>query len=344
MSAARIKEPEREALPRSTVLAWGGAAFVALSAFKVLIASHLDLHIDEAFAWQESEHLALGYALHPYLWALYTRLGTELLGDTTLGLRLVPLICGIAFPWGVYFLAQPLVGRRDAVYAAGLALVIPPLGLLGAVAYEAPFLLFAVGMLGCFERALRLDRTTWWAAAGILAGLGMATSYRFVVPVLALVLFLVLTAAGRAAWRRPGVYVAAAVVLVMSAPTLIHVLDSDFVSLRFQFMERHGWEFHAKGLFYPLLQAAVMTPLIYGLLIWALVTALGGARRGDAQLALVAVTALTPLAFYYLAVLFADAQRTNIHWALPGYVPLVVLVPALLRRLWEQGFAGRRRR
>jgi hypothetical protein len=53
-------------------------------------------------------------------------------------------------------------------------------------------------------------------------------------------------------------------------PTLWFNAQHDWAGLRFQFVERHPWSFHADALVQPLEQALVCTPLFYGLLLWAM--------------------------------------------------------------------------
>ncbi|MCZ6771479.1 MAG: glycosyltransferase family 39 protein [Proteobacteria bacterium] len=311
---------------------------IAAAGAKLWFAAHLDLHYDEAYYWHEAWHPAFGFSTGPYLRSLLSRAGLELIGDSALGLRLMAWLLGSSIPIAVYFLAEPVVGRRDAIYAAGLTMAVPMLGLMGIVSYEQ-FLFFAVAGLAAFERAVRTDRMRYWILTGLLIGLGLAVHYRMVMVVFALFVYLVLTARARAAWRRPGVYVAGAAIFMLSVPTLIDIFLGDAAAVSFLFFERHPWRFQPRQLLYPIIQMLVVTPPLFVLLAAGLARAVRAARMGNDQARLLAVFTITIIAIYFPLVTVADATRLNIHWVLPAYVPLLVFAPALLRRFRREGQA-----
>lgn len=312
------------------------ALLIAVAGAKLWFAAHLGLHFDEAFLWHLAWRPALGFSNAPYLGGLLHLAGLWLLGDSALGLRLSSWLLGSSIPVAVYFLALPVVGRRDAIYAAGLTIAVPMLGLMGILSHEQ-FLFFAVAGLAAFERAVRTDRMRYWILAGLLLGLGLAIHHRMAMVGFALFVYLVVTPRGRTVWRRPGIYVAGAAALLLSLPTLIVLFQGDADAFMFQFFERHPWQFQPRQLLYPVIQMLVVTPPMFVLLAAALARAVGAARAGNDQAGLLAVFAVTILAFYVPMVTIADTARLNLHWVLPAYVPLLVFAPPLLRRFWRDG-------
>ena len=73
---------------------WVGLLFA-----KIALAAHLPLFVDEAFYWQEGQHLAWAYSDLPGLTAWMTRLGVALGGDSTLALRAPFLLLAAGLPW-----------------------------------------------------------------------------------------------------------------------------------------------------------------------------------------------------------------------------------------------------
>ena len=63
-------------------------AWLLLCALKLALAVRLPLFVDEAFYWQEGQHLALAYSDLPGLTAWLARLGVALGGNHPLALRL----------------------------------------------------------------------------------------------------------------------------------------------------------------------------------------------------------------------------------------------------------------
>ncbi len=314
-----------------------------LFAAKFLVAARLDLFGDEAFYWQCGQRPAIAYADHPPVTAMVTRLGTELAGDTPLGARLVFLLLAALFPPAVFWLALPFAGRRDAWLAAGVALTVPALAQLGLLAVPDAALLpaMAVFLLG-FERATRGGGNGFWLLAGLAGAFGLATHYRFVLAPASAVLYLAASRRGRRHWRRSGPWLMFAAMSAGLVPSVVYNLRHDFAPVRYYLAGRHGASFDAGALLEHLAaQALMVTPLLYVALIGVLVTLCRRALAGDEQASLAATFALAYLGFFFLASPFEDSGLVTAHWPLPGYVPLLPFLPAMLRQVAARSRAWR---
>ncbi len=304
-----------------------------------MVAARLDLFGDEAFYWQCGQRPAIAYADHPPVTAMLTRFGTELAGDTPLGARLVFLLLGVAFPWVVYMLSRPLVGRRDSWLAAAACLALPAFAHLGLLAIPDAAMLpaTAIFLLG-FERATRTGSAGAWILAGVAGAFGLATHYRFVLVPAAAIIYLLAGHQGRRHWRRPGPWLMLALLAVGLAPSIVYNLRRDFAPVRYYLAGRHGTSFDTGALFEHLAaQALLITPLLYAALIAVLVSLCRGASAGDDRARLAATFSLAYLGFFLLASPFEDSGLMVAHWPLPGYLPLLPYLPATLRR-----FSGKR--
>src|SRR5512142_2722777 len=87
---------------------------VGLVALRFATAAYLPLSFDEAYFWLWSKRLALSYFEHPPLLAFAIRAGTALLGDTSLGVRLVSLLASLLASWAVWRAAAVLLDRERA--------------------------------------------------------------------------------------------------------------------------------------------------------------------------------------------------------------------------------------
>jgi len=146
-------------------------AWVALSlvlALRLLLAAALPLVDDEAYYWVWSRRLDLGYFDHPPAIAWLIRAGTIPLGDTELGVRVVPVLAGVLAA------AILLPFARDPLRFALLVAGIPLYALGGVVATpDVPLLLG-------WSLALRGALSRHWILLGLglgLAGLGKYTGY-----------------------------------------------------------------------------------------------------------------------------------------------------------------------
>jgi hypothetical protein len=307
-------------------LLWG-----ALLAAKLVLAARLPAFGDEAFYWWESRHPAWAYSDLPGLTAWLIGRGTTLAGHTPFGMRWPFLLIGAACPLLVVRIARhwgdPALGWR----AGSWSLLLPLFAALGVLALpDVPLTL--AGLL-CVDALASLHRRPGAAAAAQLAvglALGALAHYRFVLLLGAGGLWLLLDPRGRALLRDWRVWAALLFGLLAWWPLLRFNLEHGGAGLRFQLLERHPWAPHIEGLAQPLVQALVVTPILYALLLAVLVHA--WRRRGEAAgpWRLVLGTSGTLLLGLWLSAVFTDAERVSFHWPLLAYLPLVALLPAWL--------------
>src|SRR5690606_20604720 len=106
---------------------------------------------------------ALGYPDIPAGFPLLSRAVTAIFGWDLLPLRVFSLLIATAIPFAVYFMASGVVPKRQAIWAAILSVLIPPLSMSGTIYYpEGALQLLLALMLGCLLRAMRDDNWKWW--------------------------------------------------------------------------------------------------------------------------------------------------------------------------------------
>lgn len=321
---------------------WRGAflaSFAVLFLVKWMLAASLSPFGDEAFYWQESRHLAWGYSDLPPLTALLIRLGEMVAGHGVLGMRWPFLLIGSTLPWLVRAFAREQFGERVGWQAGLLCLALPLAGSLGVLALpDVPLTTAIMLAVLATSRAMTSHRLKDWLLLGAALAVCWLTHYRAALPMLAGLLLMTVTPRGRQLWRLSGFWLAMGVAALGTVPLLVSNWQQHGAGIVFQVMDRNDWGFHLDAIVQPLEQALACTPLLYGLLWWA---AWRSARRcGDATAAwdLIAVVSLTMLMGYFLLGLFADDLRFRVHWPLPGYLPLLAALPALLRErlVWRK--------
>lgn len=311
---------------------------------KLGVAWRLSPFSDEAFYWQESRHLAWGYSDLPGMTAWLIRLGETVGGHGLLAMRLPFLLLGALLPWLVRDLALRLGGPLQGWQAALWCLALPLASSLGVLALPDVPLTVAMMLVVC--ALARLGQAArpgpWWAVGTGLAA-ALATHYR-AAPLLLSGLWLMLaTPRGRRWWRQPPAWGAGLLAVAGLLPLLVSNLRLHGAGLAFQLWQRNPWHFHADTLVQPLEQAAVCTPLLYGLLAWACWQS-WRRRRQDWVWQVVTACTLVPWLLYALGGLFADDTRFRVHWPLPAYLPLLAVLPVLWtsRRSspWQRLVAG----
>jgi hypothetical protein len=187
----------------------------------------------------------------------------------------------------------------------------------------------AVAMLALL-RAMDENRWRDWLLLGVALAFCWVSHYRAAMFMLAGLFLFLLTPRGRAQWTRGGFWLAMGVATMGLLPLVISNWQQHGAGLAFQLVERNPWRFHADTLVQPLEQALTCTPLLYVCLLWTAWRCWQRRREGGPW-DVVALLSLTFVVVYFVAGLFADDQRFRVHWPLPGYLPLLATLPALLR-------------
>src|SRR6478609_4121653 len=113
---------------------WFVGLWALLLLAKVVLAARLPLFVDEAFYWQEGQHLAWAYSDLPGLTAWMTRLGVAVGGNNPLALRAPFLLIAATLPWLVARITAREFGPAQGWIAALCTLLLPLAGTLGLLA------------------------------------------------------------------------------------------------------------------------------------------------------------------------------------------------------------------
>lgn len=308
---------------RGFIVAW-----LLLCALKLMLAAWLPLFVDEAFYWQEGQHLAWAYSDLPALTAWLARLGVALFGPTPLGLRLPFLLIGALLPWLLVRMATREFGPTTGWRAGLLFLLLPLGGSLGLLALpDVPLMLASLLCLDACLRALRRVEAAVGAELALGLAIGGLTHYRFAAVLLAGGLALLLLREGWRALRSPWLWVALAIGALAWLPLLLWNAQHAEAGLRFQLIERNPWTFDWRGLRLGALQSLLATPL---LLLALLLAAWRGLRDPRPAVRCLALCGVLLAGGFFLLGFFADRERVSFHWPLPGHVALLPLVPAVL--------------
>lgn len=309
---------------------------------RLAFAATVPLVPDEAYYWTWSRHLAGGYFDHPPVIAWLIAGGTALLGDTPLGVRLLPNLAGTLATAAIAWTADVLAGPRAARFAL-LAFAAMPVAAVGMILAtpDAPLLLGVAWSLCCVVHALSHpagsgSATRWWLGAGVAIGVAMASKFTAVLVPMGLTVTIVAVPALRPRLREPGPWLAVGVASLVMVPVLLWNDMHDWIAFRFQL--GHGLGGGAKE---SLLQrelnllggqALLVTPILFGLLL----AAIARARREDPRRVALAGVAASALAFFVFS---ATRKNVEANWPAIAWVPAVVLLAAsrpVERSRWER--------
>ena len=314
----------------------------ALLLVRLAFAAAVPLVPDEAYYWEWSRRLAGGYFDHPPVIAWLIAGGTALFGDTPLGVRLLPNVAGTLATAALAWTADTLAGPRAArtailVFAAmplvavGMVLATPDAPLLMGIAWTLLAVVRAVGAPVGSAAATR-----WWAVAGLAIGVAMASKFTGILVPMGLALTCLVYPPLRARFREPGPYLAVAIASLVMGPVLRWNAAHDWIAFRFQLGHGLGAGARESLLTRELNlvggQAGLVTPILFGLLLCAVVGPLRAARRprGGAGPIDPRRVALAGVAAFALAFFVLSATRKNVeaNWPAIAWAPAVVLLAA----------------
>ena len=292
--------------------------------------------------WEEShfvvsgEYLALGYPDIPAGFPWLARLVTSIFGWHVWPLRIIALVIAGAIPFAVYFLSTPVTTRRNAIWAAILSMLLPPSALNGTIFYpEGALQLLLVLMTGCLIRAITDDKMKWWIWAGVCAGIGQLVHFRFLVPGLAMVVFMLVNRNGRALWTRPGPYITAAITALGLVPAIIYNASEGWPAIQFHVINRPRFDPSFDHIFsFVLTQVGIVTPLFFVAMVAAAKVSLVNDR--DRPDALLGYQAVVIYAFYILQATIN--KKVMPHWPFMAYLPLLPYVPGILIAFADKRF------
>ncbi|HEX4603925.1 MAG TPA: glycosyltransferase family 39 protein [Candidatus Angelobacter sp.] len=150
---------------------------------------------DEMYYLACSRHMAWGYVDHPPLTVWIAWLSRNVLGDSPLGVRLLPILAGAALVWLTGKMAREMGGGRFAQAMAALAVVVVPIYLVGHEwltdnVFEHLIWMSCVWLV---IRAVNTQDARYWLWFGVLAGLGFQNKYSIAFLLLGLLVGVALT-------------------------------------------------------------------------------------------------------------------------------------------------------
>lgn len=321
------RQPETE--QAAWIAALGVIAFATV--LRIIVGWRLPLLPDETYYWDWSRRLAFGYFDHPPMIAWLIALGTNLLGDTPLGVRIMTILAGSVAALGMVLIARRLA---DAHTAAETAIVISvmPLAAAGLVlaTNDAPLLAFTALTLYFIVCALQAERRSAqslkaWAWAGVMLGLAFWSKYTSILLPAGVLLAFV---SHRSLWPRfgeAGPYVACIIAALVFLPVLMWNARHDWISMAYQIEHGLGEPITLRGAWRhegDLLggQAGLATPILFVMIVIAVAKMLRP-RVGPERWMLAVVTTV----FFAFFVYSALRKRVEANWPAPAYVGGVIL-------------------
>ena len=315
---------KKEWISQATVVSLVGT----LTIFRLWAAAHAGLAPDEAYYWLWSQTPAFGYADHPPMIAWWVWLSTGILGNTPLGIRVLPVLSALLASIAVYGAGTQLWNHSVALRAALWfnAMILVSVGAILSTP-DAPSTMFWSLAVWALSAIFRTKRSWLWIVVGLLAGLGCVSKYTNLFLGLGVVAWLLVDPMNRHWLRNPWLWAGGLMACLVFLPVFLWNEQHDWISFSHQFgrmsvqhvTPRYLAEFFAS-------QLGLVNPLIAYFALVAMVAAFREPNdyRSSPSTFLIAIAA--PLVTYMVVHAFHDRVQAN--WLAPIYPQLALLAAA----------------
>lgn len=233
----------------------------------------IELGPDEAQYWTWSKMLDWGYYSKPPAIAWQIAFGTNLFGDTELGVRFGAVVLGLLLPIAIYALSIAAGTKSHTAFWAAIAFACMPLGVLASILAitDTGFVLFWTLALIPVVKAIRDGVKPAYALVGLLIALGALYKW----PIYYLWLFIMLGWLWIPTLRSPSILVGMILSLLGLLPSLYWNVNHDWATFKHVAATIEGGsqvETRAGGNFWAFIgeQFLLFSPLLFLLLLGAI--------------------------------------------------------------------------
>jgi dolichol-phosphate mannosyltransferase len=222
---------------RTRALAIGIIAYAF--ALRLVYLGSVELLPEEAYYWNYSRHLDIGYLDHPPMVAWLIRAGTAAFGQSQFGVRVGAVCCGVITSVFTYRLTRNLFGETSALLALVLAQALPFFFLSGLLMTpDAPLTAAWAASLYYLERALVAGRSEAWWGVGLALGIGALSKYSIGLLVPVTLAFMLWDRKSRRWWWRWEPYLASLLAFAVFSPVILWNAQHEWASFAFQTSRR----------------------------------------------------------------------------------------------------------
>ncbi len=322
---------------------WLFATLALLTLLRFWMTGAAELAPDESYYYLWSQHPDVCYFSKGPGVAVAIRAGTELLGPTERGVRLLSPLLSLGTSLLMFLLARRLYSEQIAVWAA-IAMNFLPILQVGSVVMTIDPLSIFFWTAAVFTFWLALERSSakgeehlagsgsgwnlWWPTTGALIGLGFLCKWTNAMQLLSIVLLLASSSRLRRHFRQPGFWAMLLVFVVFLLPPLLWNADHHWIT--FAHLSKRGgldesFRVHIGEPFAFLgAHAGVYSPLLFIAILMTLWRETPRARAHFKPRFLLAFA--LPLLLMYLVLSLKKAGEAN--WTAPAMVTAGILAAA----------------
>src|SRR5690349_3328135 len=278
--AAAAEAPQSRFISGPAIVLYIVAAKLLLH---LLMVARYGIFRDEMYYLACSRHMAWGYVDHPPFTVWIAWFSRVALGDSPLGVRLLPILAGGVVVWLTGKLAREMGGGSFAQGMAALAVVVVPIYLVGHHwltdnVFEHLIWTTCVWLV---IKAVNTGDARYWLWFGVVAGLGFENKYSIAFLLLGLLVGVLLTP-HRHFLKSRYLWLGVLACAVISLPTLLWQIRNHFPFLELIHNIRMTNRDVVRGpVAFIIDQGMIMNPILFPLWVGGLIWLFFGKKTGD---------------------------------------------------------------
>lgn len=317
----------------------GVAVVCCLFFFRLLYAGLPEILEEEAYYWNYSKHMDIGFLDHPPMVAALIWMGTAIFGDCEFGVRIGALVAWIVAAVFVYRLTLESFNRSIAFRSILLYSLLPIFFGTGFVMTpDAPLVACWAALLYYLHLALVRGKGLAWLGVGLSLGIGMLSKYTIILLGPAALIFMLIDRRARLWFFRPHAYLSVILVIILFLPVIVWNINHDWASFLFQSQDRLKADtvFSSHKLFGGILLLitpagvlAFVSLLLKGKRHYNLVGS-GGSSEDRSSYLFTLCMLLVPLSIFFF---FSLTKEVKLNWTGPLWLALIPYMALTMREL-----------
>ncbi len=296
--------------------------------FKSYYSTSFPITGDEAYHWEWSRHLALGYYDHPpmiaWIMAIIGSIGNIIGGPMLFWTRLPGLLSTIGILILAYLLlVQTTMNKKMGIYGV-LFLILTPFFSLGSnlVTTDHSLIFFSGLTIYLLYQALFNNRNKFWYYAGLSLGCAFLSKFISILLFPGLFLFFLLSPEYWYWFKRKEPYLFILIGILLYIPNLVWNAQNNWVTFMFNFY-RNNSQLSIMSLLGTIVgQMGMIGMLLFPILIISLIRGVKqGVKLKDRKALFFSLLSLSVLGFFALVGLLGNVGA---HWTAIAYLPAVV--------------------
>ena len=295
---------------------------------RIAMSAIFPLSSDEAYHWEWSRHLDLGYYDHPPLTAYVVFIFTRIFGNTEIGVRFGAIVLMTLASIFMFKLGKDISGDMKAAFWSGILVnIVPMLNVFFVYMSTDPAAICLWGLtLWLAWRAIFMERKGYCYLLGLVIGGGLLAKFLNILLIPAIGIAVLLSPKRRKLLLTKKPYLCAIIALIIISPFIYWNATHNWATFGFNLARRHEPQFGILHVLEFIMgQALVVSPLLFIGFIYSNIYSWRRWIRERNEVHLFFGASSSVMFVFFLLTSFFG--RIGAHWTSAGYLMMCASLP-----------------